>query len=130
MAINLNNEVTTFLDDLHHPFRKEIEKLRSIILSVNNKFTENIKWNGPNYCYNKEDRITMRIQPPKQVQLIFHRGAIKKEQPQSTLINDNSGLLIWRGNDRAVITFNSMADIDSRKADLATIIKKWIHAAL
>ncbi|MEZ4852386.1 MAG: DUF1801 domain-containing protein [Bacteroidia bacterium] len=60
-----------FLDGLNHPFRKEIEKLRLIIINATNDLTENIKWNGPNYCYGEADRITMRIQPPKQVQINF-----------------------------------------------------------
>jgi len=70
---NLNSEVTKFLDDLRHPFRKEIEQLRLNILSADSGLEENIKWNGPNYCFEKNDRITMRIHPPKQIQLIFHR---------------------------------------------------------
>lgn len=74
---NLNIEVTKFLDDLHHPLRPEIEQLRLIILGADRNIQENIKWNGPNYCFDNEDRITMRVQPPKQIQLIFHRGAKK-----------------------------------------------------
>jgi uncharacterized protein YdeI (YjbR/CyaY-like superfamily) len=62
--INLNSEVTAFLDEQKNPFRKEIEQLRNCILSANTDLTENIKWNGPNYCFDNEDRITMRIQPP------------------------------------------------------------------
>ncbi|HEX8277932.1 MAG TPA: DUF1801 domain-containing protein, partial [Segetibacter sp.] len=73
----LNIEVTEFLDDLHHPLRAEIEQLRLTILNADGRITENIKWNGPNYCFENEDRITMRIHPPKQIQLIFHRGVRK-----------------------------------------------------
>ena len=72
---NLNKEVTNLLDELKHPFRQEIENLRICVLSSNKNLVENIKWNGPNYSFHNEDRITMRIQPPKkQIQLIFHRG--------------------------------------------------------
>ena len=61
---NHNTDVTSFLDEQNHPFRKEIEQLRNCILSTSNNLTENIKWNGPNYCFDNKDRITMRIQPP------------------------------------------------------------------
>lgn len=128
MTINLNSEVTKFLDDLNHPLRKEIERLRTDILSSHSGLTENIKWNGPNYCHDHEDRITMRILPPKQIQLIFHRGAIKKEQPKDLLIKDMPGFLTWKENDRAVVTFKNMAEIDSRKSDLNIVIKDWISA--
>ena len=126
---NLNNEVSDFLDLQKHPFRSEIELLRNVILSVDNKLTENIKWNGPNYSYENDDRITMRIQPPvEQVQLIFHRGAKKLEQPKNKLIASTSKLLIWKENDRALITFKSMKDIENSRSELSDIIKDWINS--
>ena len=117
------------LDELNHPFRKEIELLRDYILQANKSLTENIKWNGPNYCIDNEDRITMRIQPPsKQVQLIFHRGAKKQEQPKDKLIEDNSKLLTWKENDRTIATFKNMKAIEDSKMNLTEIVRKWIIA--
>lgn len=128
--INLSREVTDFLDELKHPFRNEIEQLRNYILSANAALTENIKWNGPNYCLDNADRITMRIQPPtKQVQLIFHRGASKQTQPKDKLISNKSKILVWKENDRAIVTFKSMQDIESAKAELTSIVTDWIIAA-
>lgn len=125
----LNEEVTKFLDGLDLPLRTEIDHLRRLLLSADSGLAENIKWNGPNYTFDQEDRITMRVQPPKQVQLIFHRGAKVKAQPNDKLINDASGLLAWKENDRAVATFKNVADIESRKEDLVTIVQNWIRAA-
>lgn len=128
--LELNSEVSGFLDELHHSLRQEIEQLRLCILSADNNLTETIKWNGPNYSFDNEDRITMRIQPPttKQIQLIFHRGAKKQEQPITKLIDDKSKLLTWKENDRAIATFRSMSDIESNKPNLIEIVKKWINA--
>jgi len=124
---NLNSEVTAFLDMQNHPFRKEIEQLRNCILAADSNLSENIKWNGPNYCFNNEDRITMRIQPPtKQVQLIFHRGAKKQEQPKDKLIANKSKMLAWKENDRAIITFKSLQDIENGKDELTAIVNEWI----
>ena len=121
--------MSNFLNELNHPFRKEIEQLRTFILTTEKKLTENIKWNGPNYCFENEDRITMRIQPPtKQVQLIFHRGAKKQAQPKSKLIEIKSKLLVWKENDRAIATFKNMLDIKNAETDLTEIVKKWIDA--
>lgn len=127
-AIRLNEEVTKLLDDLNHPLKREIAQLRQNILSANKGLSENIKWNGPNYCYNGEDRITMRIQPPKQIQLIFHRGAKVLEQPKNRLVDDNSGLLTWRANDRAVAAFKNMEDITATKFSLTRIVNQWLDA--
>ncbi|MDQ3047356.1 MAG: DUF1801 domain-containing protein [Bacteroidota bacterium] len=126
--VKLNVEVTRFLDELNHPFRKEIEQLRQYILSADSGLEENIKWNGPNYTHEQKDRVTMRIQPPKQIQLIFHRGAKVQIQPKEKLIKDASGLLLWKENDRAVATFKNMGEIDQRKQDLTKIVKEWIAA--
>lgn len=124
--MNKNKAVTAFLDDLNHPFRNEIEALRILILGTNPELSENIKWNGPNYLFEEEDRITMRIHPPKQLQLIFHRGAKVKEQPKSKLIDDPDNVLDWKSNDRAVLAFTTLQDIESKKEVLRSIISRWI----
>lgn len=123
----LNNEVTVFLDGLNHPFRKEIEKIRGIILNTDNGINENIKWNGPNYVHQEEDKITMRIMPPKQVQLIFHRGAKKKEQLSGKIISNPPKFLIWKENDRAIASFKSLDEIIEKESDLVRIITEWIN---
>ncbi|GAA4419993.1 hypothetical protein GCM10023187_54880 [Nibrella viscosa] len=125
---NLNLDVTKFLDDLHHPLRAEIELLRLTILNADDSITENIKWNGPNYCFEGEDRITIRIHPPKQLQLIFHRGVKKQPQPKDKIIDDNSGLLAWKENDRAIASFKDIDSIEKSKLKLKSIINRWIRA--
>lgn len=127
--VSKSDEVTKFLDELNHPLRTEIEQLRLIILSAVNGLVENIKWNGPNYSYENEDRITMRVLPPKQVQLIFHRGAKKLAQPKGRIIADDSRLLVWKENDRAVATFNKENEIEKYQSALTNIVIKWIKAA-
>ncbi|HET6558366.1 MAG TPA: DUF1801 domain-containing protein [Prolixibacteraceae bacterium] len=126
---NINEEVTKFLDQLNHPLRAEIEELRLIILNSIMGLTENIKWNAPNYCFDDQDRVTMRIQPPKQIQLIFHRGAKKVIQPKDKLMEDKSGLLVWKENDRAIATFKNMNEIKKEESNLGKIINSWISAA-
>lgn len=125
-----STEVSTFLDELKHPFRIEIEELREIILNSDARISENIKWNGPNYIVSNEDRITMRVQPPKQIQLIFHRGVKVLEIPKEKIIEDDSGLLLWKTNDRAIATFRNLAEIEINRINLNEIVKKWIHATI
>ena len=125
---NQNNEVTEFLNIQDHPLRKEIELLRICILSACNKLTENIKWNGPNYSLDNEDRITMKIHPPKYIQLIFHRGAKKQQQPKEKLIKENSNLLTWKENDRAIATFKNITEIETVAPELQIIVRAWINA--
>ena len=125
----LNPDVTSFLDALNDPLRAEIDSLRSIILSTTERLHENIKWNGPNYALDGDDRMTMKIQPPKQIQLIFHRGAKKLVQPTTRLIEDPSGLLSWKENDRAVASFKSIDDIKNNEPAIKDIVLAWLDAA-
>jgi hypothetical protein len=78
--------------------------------------------------FNNQDFLTMRINPPKKIQLIFHRGAKKLQQPENKLIQDASNLLVWKENDRAILELNSLDQIRINKTNLIEIIKKWICA--
>ncbi|MCB9241258.1 MAG: DUF1801 domain-containing protein [Flavobacteriales bacterium] len=122
----MDQTVTQQLDALNHPLRSEIEALRRLILSTVDGLTENFKWNGPNYTHHDDDRITMKIHPPKQIQLIFHRGAKKLEQPADKLISSGRDLLSWRGNDRAIASFKSLEEIEQNESELRQIVADWI----
>jgi len=126
----LSATVTEFLEKMNHPLRNVIEELRALILSANDALIENVKWNGPNYTFNDDDRITMRIHPPKQIQLVFHRGAKKQQQPPQRLIQDDSRLLTWRENDRAVANFKTTDRIVKNKESLILIINSWLNASI
>ena len=128
----LDAEVTAFLNELQHPLRDEIDALRQVFLSATPGLQENIKWNGPNYTFNGEDRITMRVQPPgkKIIQLIFHRGASKQQPVQNRLIHSSHQMLEWKENDRAVATFRNMSDIETNKAALSEVVQQWITATI
>lgn len=121
-----NPEVNRFLDAMNHPLRQEIDALRMIILNSNIQLTENIKWNGPNYCFDGQDRVTLKINPPKKLQLIFHRGAKKLPQPAEKLIDSAYSKIDWKENDRAVITFLTLKEIEESQSMLQYFIKQWI----
>lgn len=124
----LNHEVTEFLDGLNHSLRKEIEYLCEIILSTDYDLAEGIKWNGPNYRLNGEDRITLRIHPQKQIQIIFHRGAKVKESPTQRLLGSEYNILLWKENDRAIASFQSLQEILEKKQMIREVVEKWIEA--
>jgi hypothetical protein len=126
----MNTEVSIFLDSLKHPLRSEIESLRKIILKSDAKLEENIKWNAPNYSLNEQDRFTLRILPVKNnVQIILHRGA-KKQQPlgQKLIETDFKGL-VWKENDRAILTFSEATAIEKAEAELVNVLKLWLEKA-
>jgi hypothetical protein len=124
----LNNEVTAFLDSMKPSLRDEIEYLRTLIMSTDFDLTEGIKWNGPNYSINDEDRITIRISSPNQLQVIFHRGAKVKKQPERRLLSEKYNILVWKENDRAIASFKSLEEIKENNLMLKEVVAKWIEA--
>jgi uncharacterized protein DUF1801 len=112
---------------LEHPLWAEIERLRAIILDANSGITEQIKWKAPSFCYRGDDRVTMKLYPASQIQLIFHRGARVKDTADFTF-EDNSGLLKWAAKDRGVATLRNMAEIDANAAALTDLVNRWIIA--
>ena len=81
--MNKNDEVTQFMEVLDNPLKAEMNMVREIILSANDKMTEDIKWKAPNFMY-KGNMATFNPRAKKMVNLMFHKGA---------LIQDNTGLL-------------------------------------
>ncbi|HYG37014.1 MAG TPA: DUF1801 domain-containing protein [Cytophagales bacterium] len=128
MKKNNNISVDDFMENLNHPFKSEIETVRKIILSANDQITEQIKWNGPSFCINGDDRVTFRLNPPKNIQLVFHRGAKVRTDTKDFLFDDPTGLLKWLAKDRGVVTFQDMSEITSRNNDLKLLVDKWVKA--
>ncbi len=122
----LNQEVTKLIEAQNHPLVEAITQLRQLILTAEESLTENIKWNGPNFSIGDADRITIRTQPPKQLQVIFHRGAKVQQQSEDHLIDDEAGLLVWKENDRAILTIKDLGFIQTHQAEITQYVKEWI----
>ena len=122
-------QVADFFETLDHPLKAAMEKIREIILSSDDAITEQIKWKGPSFCYNGDDRVTFNVRGDS-VLLIFHRGArVKDSTGQGRLIDDPTGLLAWITDDRATVKFTSEGEADLKQDDLTKVVRLWIAAA-
>lgn len=121
-------EVRAFLDGLKHGRKKDVLAVRDIVLSAHPAITERIKWNAPSFCIDDDDRITFRLQPGDRVQLIFHRGAAKRDDANTFSFEDGSGLLEWVAKDRAVVTFHDLGDVKAKSAALQDLVSRWMTA--
>jgi hypothetical protein len=125
---NRAREVQAFLDELKHARKEEVVVIRDIIVSAHSGITERIKWNAPSFCIDDDDRITFRLQPGDRVQLIFHRGAAKRDDAATFSFKDGSGLLEWVAEDRAVVTFRDLDDVKAKSAALKDLVRRWMIA--
>ncbi len=91
--------------------------------------SEGLKWAAPSYrtagdwfaTFNKtRDRLPARI--------ILHRGAAKRERPIGAGdVADPEGLLRWLGPDRAAITVDSLAALQTRRAAIEALVVDWLR---
>lgn len=121
-------EVDQFMSQLDHPLKDGIEQVRSSVLGSNQQITEHIKWNAPSFCYEGEDRVTFRLAPGGEVQLIFHRGA-KVRDSTDFVFEDRTDLLKWVTADRAIVTLGDMEDVKANIPALVDVINQWVKAA-
>jgi len=119
--------VTTFMRELDHPLKKEIESVRKIILGVSPAIREGIKWNAPSFR-TTEYFATVHLRSRESVQLILHLGAKVKEIPAKGLqIEAPDPLLKWLAKDRCMITLGAGKELAANRAALEEIIRQWIE---
>ncbi|WP_231690139.1 DUF1801 domain-containing protein [Cytobacillus solani] len=122
-----SEQVAEFMNNLVHPLKEEIEEVRKIILSTDDKITEHIKWNDPSFCYEGEDRITFNLNGKGFIRLIFHCGAkVKERKTNEPLISDPSGVLEWIAADRVMMKFTDKNDIKAKEEKLKEVITMWL----
>lgn len=113
---NDQEKVTSFMAELKHPLKAEIEAVRAIIKGANNKIAERVKWNAPSYYY-KEDLVTFNPRAQQHVHLVFHNIAV---------VSIKSELLHGDYKDRRMMYFENMKDIKANKKELENIINELI----
>jgi len=50
-VVNNTEKVNEFMNKLDHPFKAEVQVVREIVLNVNKRITEEIKWKAPSFSY-------------------------------------------------------------------------------
>jgi Domain of unknown function (DU1801) len=128
MPTGESDRVATFMMDLAHERKAEVEQLRTAILALPLGLTEHIKWNAPSFCIDGDDRITFRLQPQDRVELIFHRGAKKRSDTATFTFTDPSGLMKLLAPDRGVVVLADAAATARHLPDILRLVDAWIGA--
>jgi hypothetical protein len=118
--------VRAYLEALTPSVRALVDAVRSTILGCGKDVTEGIKWNSPSfYCNGWFATVNLR-RGGDGVQVVLHQGA--KTQPGQEIggrIRDPEKLLTWRGADRALVSFDSVADFETKRAAFAPVVAQW-----
>jgi hypothetical protein len=119
--------VADFLKSLAHARKVEIEEMRAAILKADPKIGEQVKWNAPSFIWNGDDRVTMRLHPGDRIELIFHRGAKPKRDPDFTF-SDPTGFIEWVTHDRGVLKIPDQKFLKANKSKIAKVALAWMCA--
>src|SRR5215510_6957355 len=114
--MNKNKEVDKFLVKKKHPMTDEMNRIREIILAVDDEIEEVVKWSAPTFMY-KGNIASFFMNTKNSVSLMFHYGAS---------IGDKSGLLEGNGKVARVARFADMKDIEKKKKKLEGVIRQWM----
>lgn len=118
--------VDEFMHELDHPFKAEIQAVRSIILGASPDITEGIKWNAPSFARG-EYFATIHLRARDGVQVILHLGAkVRDVGPDGLSVHDPAGLLKWLAKDRATVKFADMAAIVEQRTAFEALVREWI----
>ena len=110
--------VDGYMRDVDHPFKAEMEAVRSIILAASNKISERIKWNAPSFYY-KEDLGAFHPRATEFAHLILLF-------PGGLGLPAKSSLLEGKQKDRREAKFYSLADVETKKRALTKLVKEWV----
>ncbi len=110
----------------------QVEEIRQVIMSAEPRLTETLKWNAPNFVFEGEDRLTMNLMNKQgKVKLVFHMGAIKKEDKKAIpVMTDSTGLIVWSSNIRGAITFDSSEHINQIREQVTALVRDWLKISV
>lgn len=117
--------VGALLQTLEHPHKQAILRLRDVILGLDPKIREDVKWNAPSFLLDRHF-ATFKLHPAKQLQLVLHTDAGSKPPANRLPILDPVGLLKWAAADRCMLAFDSSEAAICHERDIAAIIRQWI----
>lgn len=125
MAKSKEPDVQTYLKTLDHPRKVEIVALREVILASDKSIQESIKWNAPSF-YTTEHFATMNLRGKSGIAVIMHFGAKKREAKGRPSVADSAALLEWLADDRAIVTFSSVAEIEEKRVAYQALLREWM----
>ncbi|MEP7050777.1 MAG: DUF1801 domain-containing protein [Pseudomonadota bacterium] len=115
---NEKEVVAAYMRDLDHPFKAELEAVRTIILGASSKISERIKWNAPSFFY-KEDLAAFHPRATEFAHVVFLF-------PGGVGVPTKSMLLEGKAKDRREAKFHSLPDIQTKKKALEKLVKEWV----
>jgi len=109
-----NDAVEAWFADRGHPLEAEMRRVRDLVLGVDPRITEAIKWQTPTFVF--EGNIASFSPSKNFVSLMFHRGS---EIPGHHPALEGDGRLV------RTMRFADAAEVEAKRDDLEAAITAW-----
>jgi hypothetical protein len=110
-------DVDAFVTDLQHPLEAAIDAVRDVVLGVDPRIAETIKWKSPTFMF-QGNIASIEPRSRKQVSVLFHQGA--KLPGKHPLLEGGGGTVKY-------LRFADEADVKRKRKDLEEAIRAWIE---
>jgi hypothetical protein len=108
-------EVQAWFQDLDHPLKDVMLRVRSIILNVDSRVGETIKWKSPTFVF-EGNMASIDPRTKKHVNLMFHLGAsLPGKHPQ----------LEGGGGTVRYMRFADYDEVKAKQRDLKAAVRAW-----
>ena len=109
--------VEAWFKDLDHPLKDVMLRVRSIVLGVDDRVEEAIKWKSPTFMF-RGNIASIGPRTKKQVNLMFHQGA--KLPGKHPLLEGGAGTVRF-------MRFDDAEDVTKKRKALEAAIRAWIE---
>ena len=125
-------DVATFMRDLDHPLKEDIEFVRRVILGLKvdgpDQIHEAIKWNAPSFRTTESDYFaTIFLRDHDAVRLILHTGAKGKAGGKAIALSESSDIVKWLAKDRCMVCLGAGKDLRKKRAKLESLVSEWLE---
>jgi hypothetical protein len=123
----MGQDVDILVAALPEPARGMVELLRRLVADSHPDVREHVKWNGPSFVIDGDDRITLGTDKAGRARAVLHRGA-KARPLEGFGFADDAGLARWVAPDRGLVEFTDLADVETRGEAFKILCRRWLDA--
>ncbi|WP_369258350.1 DUF1801 domain-containing protein [Geodermatophilus amargosae] len=103
-----------------------VQRLRTALLDGVDGLTEQVKWRSPTFVHGGVGRMTVDLSRARRAVPVFHRGA--RVRSDAFVCAGPTGLLEWRGPDRALVPHTDSAALQAAVPVLTGPVRDWVRA--
>ncbi len=104
--------VDEYMAHLDHPMKAQVQALRKAILGVDDRITEQVKWNAPSFRTERDYLVTFNLSDPT-LRLVFHNPLIPSVA---------SELLEGEWKDRRIAHLHDAKDAKTKSPEVLRIV--------